>query len=93
MLSGIGDMVSTVIRNTIRQLMTPDYIRGRMNAVNMIFFMGGPQLGEAESGIVAGLVGSPLSVVIGGVGTVIAAGLVTILVPQLKKYQGHELMV
>jgi len=93
MLSGIGDMVSSVIRNTIRQFMTPDYIRGRMVAVNMIFFMGGPQLGEVEAGIVAGFVGSPLSVIIGGVGTVIAAGIVTLLVPQLKKYQGHELVV
>lgn len=93
MASGIGDMISTVIRNTIRQLITPDYIRGRMVAVNMIFFMGGPQLGEVESGILAGFVGAPLSVIIGGVGTIISTGIVSILVPQIRKYQGHELMI
>jgi MFS family permease len=93
MLSGIGDMVSTVIRNTIRQLMTPDHIRGRMVAINMIFFMGGPQLGEVEAGITAGIFGAPISVVIGGIGTIIAALIVTYFVPQVKKYQGHELVV
>lgn len=92
-LGGVGDMVSTVIRNTIRQLITPDHIRGRMIAVNMIFFMGGPQLGELEAGIVAGLFGTPLSVVIGGLGTILATVFVALRTPQLKKYQGHELMV
>ncbi|MBI3366304.1 MFS transporter [Candidatus Roizmanbacteria bacterium] len=92
MLSGVGDMVSTVIRNTIRQLMTPDYIRGRMVAVNMIFFMGGPQLGELEAGVVAGLFGTPLSVVVGGLGTIIATIIIAIRTPQLRKYQEHELV-
>jgi MFS family permease len=46
MFVGAADSVSTIIRNTIRQIQTPDYIRGRMTSVNQIFFMGGPQLGE-----------------------------------------------
>jgi MFS family permease len=70
--TGITDTMSTVIRNTLRQLHTPDYIRGRMVSVNMIFFMGGPQLGELEAGLVAGWVGAPLSVITGGIGCVIA---------------------
>lgn len=45
-LSGAGDMISTIIRNTIRQLNTPDHLRGRMTSINMIFYSGGPQLGE-----------------------------------------------
>ena len=49
-LVGAADSVSTIIRNTIRQLQTPDYIRGRMTSINQIFFMGGPQLGEVEAG-------------------------------------------
>jgi MFS family permease len=49
-LTGAADMVSTVIRNTARQLQTPDSLRGRMVSLNMIFFMGGPQLGEFEAG-------------------------------------------
>src|SRR5574341_801406 len=52
-LTGAGDMVSTVLRNIIRQLTTPDHLRGRMISVTMAFFMGGPQLGELEAGLVA----------------------------------------
>ena len=52
-LMGASDTVSMIIRNTIRQLRTPDQIRGRMTSINQIFFMGGPQLGELEAGLVA----------------------------------------
>ena len=69
---GAGDTVSTVLRQTIRQLVTPDRLRGRMTSVNMIFFMGGPQLGELEAGLLAAAVGAPLSVVIGGAGCLVA---------------------
>src|SRR3989344_2291219 len=89
-LVGAGDSISTVIRNTIRQLMTPDYIRGRMTSINMIFFMGGPQLGEFEAGLLAGAIGAPLSVVVGGVATVIIAGAVALKVPILRKYAGEK---
>ena len=54
-LTGATDTVSMVIRNIIRQLETPDRLRGRMTGVNMVFFMGGPQLGELEAGAVAQL--------------------------------------
>lgn len=92
-LTGVGDIVSTVIRNTIRQLATPDYLRGRMVAVNMIFFQGGPQLGEAEAGLLAAAWGAPISVVIGGVGTMLATLIIAFLVPKLRHYQGDELVV
>src|SRR5260221_1369618 len=52
---GLADAISTVIRQTLRQLVTPDRLRGRMTSVNAIFFMGGPQLGELEAGLVASL--------------------------------------
>jgi len=71
-VTGAADTVSTVLRQTIRQLVTPNYLRGRMTSVNMIFFMGGPQLGELEAGVVAQLIGATLSVVTGGVGCLIA---------------------
>ncbi len=64
--TGAADTVSMVIRGTIRQLMTPDELRGRMVAVNMVFFAGGPQLGEFEAGVLASLIGAPLAVAIGG---------------------------
>ncbi len=89
-LVGAGDSMSTIIRNTIRQMVTPDYIRGRMTSVNMIFFMGGPQLGEFEAGIVASLVGGPLSVVIGGVGTLIVVTATALGIPVLRNFDRHE---
>jgi len=50
---GMADRTSAIIRNTIRQLVTPDHLRGRMIAINMIFFMGGPQIGDFRAGLVA----------------------------------------
>ena len=78
--TGLADLVSTVVRQIVRQMITPDAMRGRMTSVNMIFFMGGPQLGEAEAGLVASLfasaaIGATVSVVSGGIATVLAAGL------------------
>src|SRR5207245_10250368 len=57
MLTGATDTVSMVIRNIVRQLETPDRLRGRMTGVNMVCFMGGPQLGELEAGAVANWTG------------------------------------
>jgi MFS family permease len=89
--SGLADLVSTVIRQTLRQLLTPDSLRGRMTSVNMIFFMGGPQLGEVEAGIVASLfaslaVGATVSVVSGGVGTILLAAVVGTATPVVRDY-------
>ncbi len=71
-ITGAADTVSTVFRNLIRQLETPDGLRGRMTGVNMMFFIGGPQLGELEAGLVAHWVGPVVSVVSGGVGCLLA---------------------
>lgn len=90
LIVGAGDCISTIIRVTIRQLTTPDYIRGRMTAVNMIFIMGGPQLGEFEAGFVAALIGAPLSVVTGGIGTLLAVGIIAYTIPILRNYEYHE---
>jgi MFS family permease len=90
-LGGLADLVSTVIRQTLRQMLTPDALRGRMTSVNMIFFMGGPQLGELEAGIVASLfasaaIGATVSVVSGGVGTVLLAAGVALAAPAVRDY-------
>lgn len=91
-ISGASDVVSTVIRNTIRQLNTPDHIRGRMVSINMIFFMGGPQLGEVEAGILAAAVGTPASVVIGGLGAILSVIILAKAIPKLRRYQGDEII-
>ena len=87
----LADVISTVIRQTLRQLITPDALRGRMTSINMIFFMGGPQLGELEAGVVAALIGAPLSVVTGGLGCLIAVALIAWKVPLLRQYDEDDL--
>ena len=91
-LMGAGDAVSTVLRNTIRQLQTPDELRGRMISINQIFFSGGPQLGEVEAGIVASVVNTPFAIISGGIGCVIAVIYVAFHFPTLRNYNGDEQM-
>ena len=86
-ITGAADTVSMVIRNLVRQLVTPDYIRGRMTSVNMIFFMGGPQLGELEAGLVASAWGPVVSVATGGLGCLLVTALVAARTPQLRDYR------
>lgn len=90
-LTGAGDTVSTVIRGTIRQLMTPDRLRGRMTGVNMLFFAGGPQLGELEAGLVASLFGAPVAIVTGGIATVLLTGWIALEYPRLRRYTSDDI--
>jgi MFS family permease len=86
-MTGATDTVSMVIRNIVRQLETPDRLRGRMTGVNMVFFMGGPQLGELEAGVVANWFGAPFSVITGGAGCLIATAWVAASTPALRRYR------
>lgn len=85
-LVGFGDMVSTIIRNTLRQIITPDYLRGRMSSVMRMFFQGGPQLGEIEAGFLAKAIGGPATVVVGGVGVVLITSFIAFKNKSLRKY-------
>jgi MFS family permease len=90
--TGFTDSISAGIRSPLRQVLTPDHLRGRMLSVNMIFFMGGPQLGEFEAGVVANLFGPVVSVVTGGVATVLAVAWIAYNFPTLTRYRtGMEL--
>jgi MFS family permease len=89
-VTGAADSVSTIIRNTIRQLQTPDHIRGRMTSVNQIFFQGGPQLGEVEAGVVAQLFGAPFAIISGGIGCIVGMWLIIRKWPLLLTYNGDE---
>jgi len=86
-LTGAMDTISMIIRNIVRQLETPDRLRGRMIGVNMVFFQGGPQLGELEAGFVANWLGPIFSVVSGGVGCLLATGWVAATTPTLREYR------
>ena len=84
--TGAADTVSMVMRQTIRQLSTPDDLRGRMTSVNMIFYMGGPQLGELEAGLAATIFGLGTSIVIGGIGVIVMTLVVGVIMPSLRRY-------
>lgn len=88
-LMGVGasDTVSMVLRQTIAQLVTPNEVRGRMQSVNMIFFMGGPQLGEVEAGAAAQFGGAPFSVITGGIACAVIVVLIAVLSRPLRKYE------
>jgi len=86
-MTGATDTVSMIIRNVVRQLETPDRLRGRMIGVNMVFFMGGPQLGEFEAGLVANWLGGVVSVVSGGIGCVVATAWIAGTTPALRHYR------
>ena len=86
---GAGDSISTILRNTIRNLETPDFIRGRMTSVNMIFLFGGPQLGDFEAGTLAGFFGAPFAVVTGGIATLFVIGAMAKKLPILREYDRH----
>jgi MFS family permease len=86
-LAGASDMVSTALRQVIRHLNTPNAMRGRMSSVNMVFFMGGPQLGELEAGLVAQTLGPVGSVVSGGALCVLSVLGVAWFTPALRRYR------
>lgn len=85
MLSGMLDGISVVIRGTIVQLKTPEYIRGRVLSVNSIFIMSSNEMGQFESGIAAKFLGVARSVIFGGIMTVLIAVVVGSTVPKLRK--------
>ena len=92
-LTGAGDTVSAVIRGTIRQVMTPDHLRGRMTGVNMIFANGGPELGELEAGVVGAALGVPFAIVTGGLATVLLTAWIAWRYPRLREYTAQSALV
>ncbi len=70
MLTGAFDMVSVIVRSTLVQLTTPDEMRGRVSAVNMLFIGASNEVGQFESGITAQWFGAVPAVILGGVGTI-----------------------
>lgn len=84
LLCGATDMVSVVIRAILIQLGTPDEMRGRVNAVDMLFIGASNQLGEFESGVTAHWFGTVPAVVLGGVGTLVIIAIWAWVFPELR---------
>jgi len=87
---GAADVVSVVVRHTLVQLETPDHMRGRVSAVNALFFGTSNQLGEFESGVMAAWLGVVPSVVVGGLGTLVVVMLWIKLFPDLAGFDRLE---
>ena len=85
LLAGAADMVSVIIRAILVQLATPDEMRGRVNAIDMIFIGVSNELGQFESGLTAQWFGTVPAVVLGGVGTLVVIGLWAWLFPELRR--------
>ena len=88
-LMGVGatDMISTVQRQTIRQLAVPDAMRGRLSSIGMIFQVSGPQLGDWESAQLAGATSARFSFVTGGLAAVLVAAWYALRGPALRDYE------
>jgi MFS family permease len=86
-LTGAFDIVSVVIRHTLVQLLTPDEMRGRVSAINSVFIGASNELGAFESGLVAQMFSPAISVVSGGVGTLLVVLAVAWLWPDLRRYE------
>src|SRR5579859_3445121 len=84
-LLGASDMISVIIRATLTQLATPDEMRGRVTAVDMIFIGKSNEFGQFESGVTAQWFGTVPAVVLGGVGTLIVIGLWAWWFPELRQ--------
>jgi MFS family permease len=85
-----ADAVSSIFRGTILQLIVPDALRGRLNSINIMFVLGGPQLGQFESGAVAALWSPMASVVSGGLACVASVVAVAAWIPEIVRYRAHR---
>jgi hypothetical protein len=81
---GAADMISVNVRQTLVQLRTPDQVRGRVNSVTMVVTGASNELGGFRAGMVAALIGTVPAVVIGGLGTMVVAGLWAYKFPELR---------
>jgi MFS family permease len=87
MVVGAADQVSVVMRQIAVQLSTPDALRGRVSAVNMVFIHASNQLGSARAGYVAALTSPTFAVVFGGIGCLAVVALTAWKVPELRRYR------
>ncbi|OHV82131.1 MFS transporter [Rhizobium sp. LCM 4573] len=90
MLMGASDMISVYVRETLIVLWTPDEVRGRVNAVNMVFVGASNELGEFRAGTMASVFGAVPAVVIGGIGTLAVAVTWALAFPKLRNIDSLE---
>ena len=89
-IAGASDVVSAVFRGAMLLEATPDRLRGRVSSLNLMVVVGGPRFGDVEAGLVAGAVGAPASVVIGGLACLVGTGALAITAPKLRSYKAPK---
>jgi hypothetical protein len=83
-LSGVFDNYSVVVRHTLVQMLTPDFLRGRVTAFNQLFIGSSNEISELRAGLAAALWGPVVAATAGGLGTIAVVGAVTLLLPALR---------
>lgn len=86
-VAGAADVISAVFRGTMLVEATPDNLRGRVSALNLMVVIGGPRIGDVEAGLVAGAIGAPGSVVVGGVACLLGTAALAAWAPALRDYR------
>jgi MFS family permease len=89
-ISGMADNVSVVVRSTLLQVLTPEHLLGRVSSVNAIFIGSSNELGAFESGVMARLLGTVTSVVLGGLASLSVVGIVAARIPTLRRLGSIE---
>jgi MFS family permease len=89
-MAGAADVVSAVFRATMLQETTPDALRGRISALNIMVVTGGPRVGDFEAGLVGGIAGAPASIVIGGIACLVGTGAMAAWSPSLSRYRTNK---
>lgn len=93
-LLGMGgglDAVSMAMRHTVRQLATPDDLRGRVGALADVFSSGGPRLGDFQAGLMASAISAPGAMIVGGIACLGAVASSRLWAPQLWSYRGEDM--
>jgi predicted MFS family arabinose efflux permease len=88
--AGAADVVSAVFRATMLQTTTPDVLRGRVSAFNLMVVTGGPRIGDFEAGLVGGIAGAPASIVVGGLVCLVGTGAMAVWSPTLARYRTDQ---
>ena len=91
-LAGWADVVSAIFRGTMLQEVTPDALRGRISAVNIMVVTGGPRIGDFEAGLLAAATGAPASILLGGLACVVGTAVVAVRFPSLSAYRARAIV-
>ena len=89
-IAAAADVVSAVLRSFMVQALTPDALRGRVSSIHILVVTGGPRIGDAEAAAVAALAGPAMSVVSGGILTVIGVGVLALVMPEFARVDMRE---